>query len=71
MRYAHSMSNYAKVAQGKTKFQMVCSEDLLSELRTRAAAEEDTMTGVMTRAIGHYLRTKPVPKSRRRVPKAA
>lgn len=67
MRYAHSMGNYAKVAPGKTKFQMVCPEDLLADLRSRAAAEEDTMTGVVTRAIGQYLKTKPVPKSRRRV----
>jgi hypothetical protein len=60
------MSNYAKVASGRTKFQMVCDEELLNALRKRAVAEEETMTGVVTRAVEQYLKTKAIPKSRRR-----
>lgn len=45
----------ARVAAGKTKWQMVISEDLHDALKEQAAAEGRTVTAIMTELAEKYI----------------
>lgn len=55
------------LAPGKVKMQFVFPETLREDLRTQATRENDTMTGVLVRALDGYLQEhKPAPEPKRR-----
>lgn len=64
------------LAPGKVKMQFVFAGTMRDDLRAQAVRENDTMTGVLTRALDAYLQEnkpapEPEPKRRGRPRKAA
>ena len=64
--YHECMSNYSRVAEGKTKLQYVLPEDLDRRMRDYAAKSGKTLTAINIEAVEALLAVVAPPPTRKR-----